>query len=657
MRKFAALVLTLASVLGLSPAAEGPAGAALPGLVPGWARSDRIAGPVGEAEMVELQFVLPWRNRPSLERLIGEVSDPASPRYAQYLTPREFRARFSPREAIVEAVVRWARARGLEIGRIPANRMVVPARGTARSVADAFGTSFARFAVHGLALRAPVVVPSMPAPLAAMGVTVRGLDESSRLLRPGAIDAEPDAPPRLPEEGPTPADTSPPAVVRYAAPCSAFHGATVPGGVPPAYGRRQPAVTCATSPEALRAAYGITPLLDRGIDGRGQTIVMVGSHAIRPMFGDLQRWSFRRGLPPFLSTQFRQVSYPGAYQTPQDPSGSILRPEVWAVQSAMLIETMHAAAPGANVTYFGTVSSLDLEFAPLLVVDQKMGNVVVNGWYGLNEDFTEPDNILMTQIGEQAAAQGITIVFASGDLGDGTKFGNTTPSAAFPATNPLFTTVGATSLILGPRGRYVRELGWAKSTRPLKDGAWAAPEDAKFRGSGGGVSVMFDQPEYQRGVVSDAVARRSDGTLGRAVPDVAVTGDAETGMLIGYTQRLPDGSTVYSERRVAADTAATGLFGAMVALANHLRGHDHGFLNPALYALWRGHRDAYRDVVASGRRTAGVRFDYVNGADAAGGIATYLKTFEDFTSNKPRPGYDTVTGLGSPSLQFFRHLP
>src|SRR5215468_4926062 len=34
-----------------------------------------------------------------------------------------------------------------------------------------------------------------------------------------------------------------------------------------------PPVTC-YSPRAIRTAYGISPLLQRGIDGRGQTVVM-----------------------------------------------------------------------------------------------------------------------------------------------------------------------------------------------------------------------------------------------------------------------------------------------------------------------------------------------------------------------------------------------
>ncbi|MGH2830164.1 MAG: hypothetical protein ACRDJM_06750, partial [Actinomycetota bacterium] len=124
-----------------------------------------------------------------------------------------------------------------------------------------------------------------------------------------------------------------------------------------------------------------------------------------------------------------------------------------------------------------------------------------------------------------------------------------------------------------------------------------------------------------------------------------------------YTQRFPDGAVRYSERRVSADTVATALFGAMLAVANHNSGADHGFVNHALYQLWRTKRSAYRDIVPGKKVKAGIRTEYVNGSTPAGGTRVALKQFEDFTSNKPRKGYDTVTGLGSPSLTFLRLLP
>jgi hypothetical protein len=50
-----------------------------------------------------------------------------------------------------------------------------------------------------------------------------------------------------------------------------------------------------------------------------------------------------------------------------------------------------------------------------------------------------------------------------------------------------------------------------------------------------------------------------------------------------------------------------------------------------------------------GKAGAGVRTDYANGATAAGGMRVVLKAYEEFGENVPRRGFDTSTGLGSPS--------
>jgi hypothetical protein len=386
----------------------------------------------------------------------------------------------------------------------------------------------------------------------------------------------------------------------------------------------------------------VDALLRKKVDGSGQTVVMVGSHAIKPLFSDVDTWSKRHGVAPLRPGQLRQVSYPGAYQTPV--AEPVLRPSVWAVQAATLLETAHTVAPGADLLYVGTTSSFDLATGTLLAVDGAWGDAVINGWYSASESVPQPEWDLIDAIGAQAAATGISLLFAAGDLGDGAYTG-AQPSTVYPASEPLATAVGATSLILGRGGRYVRELAWGKSQHYLEDGVWEEDLPATYRGTGGGTSTVHDQPAYQKGVVPAALAERSDGTLGRAVPDLAVMGDAETGMAIGYTMTFPDGSKRYAERRVASSTASTALVAGLLALANDRRGTPVGFANPLLYAR----RGAFRDIVRYGRAGAGVRVDYVDGATAKSGTRMVLKAFEEWGENVPRRGYDTAAGLGSPA--------
>ncbi|MBK5305333.1 MAG: hypothetical protein JJD92_01450 [Frankiaceae bacterium] len=572
---------------------------------------------------VAVQLVLPWRDRAGVTALVQAVSDPTSPRYREYVSADEFRARFAPSSADIAAVSDWLRRVGLEVGQVPANRMYVPARGPAAVVAKAFGA-------HG----------RLPADIAGRVIGVRGLaDEPVAVPDPLPVP--------VPDQPATPADSTPPTALVYAKPCSSYDGEVVQRSVPKVLGRHQPAVSCGTTVAQQRAAYGANR---RGIDGTGETVVVVGSHAVQTLPGDVAEWSKRRGLPALRPGQLQQISYPSAYQTPT--AEPYLRPQVWALQSHMLIENLHAMAPGADLVYLGTTSSLDLANGTALAVDGGLGDIVMNGWYSARENTNQASIAQINQTAQQAAATGISLLFASGSIGDNSSQGSK-PSPEYPANDPLVTAVGATSLLVG-RGGAMREVGWAKTSMTLKDGEWDDDKRNTFRGSGGGTSAVHAQPDYQKPVVPVRLAKRADGTLGRAVPDVAVNGDAETGIVIGMTQRFPDGTDRYAERRHASDESATAVFAAMVALANQAAGKNLGFLNPLLYGLHG--KGAFRDVTRLGSLGAGVRTEYVDGATPAKGVKQVLKVFEQYESNVPARGYDTSTGLGSPSTRWLTLL-
>jgi subtilase family serine protease len=577
--------------------------------------------PTGADQTVSVQLVLPWRDPAGAMELVHAVSDPTSPRYRQYVSADAFRARFAPADADVAAIASWLRRVGLEVGQVPTNRMYVPARGPAAVVAKAVGGR-------------------LPADIARRVIGVRGLaDEPIAIPDP--------LPVAMPDQPATPADSAPPAALVYAKPCSAYHGATVLRSLPKVAGKHQPAVACETTIAQQRAAYGANR---RGIDGTGQTVVVVGSHAIQTLPGDVAEWSKRRGLPALRPGQLQQISYPSAYQTPT--AEPVLRPQVWSLQSHMLIENLHAMAPGADLVYLGTTSSLDLANGTTLAVDAGLGDIVMNGWYSAGENTNQASIAQINQTAQQAAATGISLLFASGSIGDNSSQGSK-PSPEYPANDPLVTAVGATSLVAG-RGGAMREVGWAKTSATLKDGDWDDDARGTFRGSGGGTSAVHAQPDYQRGVVPTRLSRRTDGTAGRAVPDVAVNGDAETGLVIGLTQRFPDGKDRYAERRHASDESATAVFAALLALANQAAGKNLGFVNPAMYKL--ASKGAFRDIVPDGSLGAGIRTEYVDGATPAKGTKSVLKTFEQYEGNAPARGYDTSTGLGSPSARWLSLL-
>jgi hypothetical protein len=90
----------------------------------------------------------------------------------------------------------------------------------------------------------------------------------------------------------------------------------------------------------------------------------------------------------------------------------------------------------------------------------------------------------------------------------------------------------------------------------------------------------------------------------------------------------------------------------MLALA--VQGHGpFGLANPALYAA--AGTSAYRDVTKAPLSTypAVVRPDFVNGVDASNGISYTLRWLDQdqVETIHVRPGYDDVTGIGSPHGQ------
>jgi subtilase family serine protease len=159
--------------------------------------------------------------------------------------------------------------------------------------------------------------------------------------------------------------------------------------------------------------------------------------------------------------------------------------------------------------------------------------------------------------------------------------------------------------------------------------------------------VLFAEPFYQRGIVPDALARQNQtgNHRGRVVPDISMVGDPNTGMLVGQTQTFPDG-VYYDQYRIGGTSLSSPLFAGYAAVADQVAGR-HGFINPVLYGF-ASRTGAIKDI--RHQNAAVVRVDYVNGVDASDGLTRKVRTL-DFggLTIHTTPGYDNVTGLGTPA--------
>ena len=369
------------------------------------------------------------------------------------------------------------------------------------------------------------------------------------------------------------------------------------------------------SPQEIRNAYGVASLLSAGYTGVGQTIIIIDSFGSPTIAADLHTFDTDNDLPDPPS--FTVLAPLG--NVPFDPTNA---DQVgWAFETTLDVEWAHAMAPGANIVLLTSpVSQTEgvqgmPEFLQLeqFALRYGLGQVISQSW-GATENtlFTPAGRQVLSGFGDfylRAAAEGVTVLASTGDTGsanvelDGTTF-YPFPTVGFPASSPLVTAVGGTSLYADTSGNYQSETVWNS-----------------VGASGGGVSQYFAEPLYQRFLTN------TDQTLlkgHRGIPDVAYNADPLTGILI-YVGFLPGASGYYI---VGGTSEGPPQWSGIIADVNQLAGHSLGFLNPALYALG----------------AVGVQAQYfhdiTSGNNSFAGVPGYNAT----------PGWDLATGWGTPNL-------
>jgi subtilase family serine protease len=622
-RRIAALGLAAPTVVVVAAITlNGSAGAAsrkvLRGSVPAYATS---AAQVGAARgPVHFDVSLPWRHSRALDRLDEAVSDPASPSYGHYLSPAGFRARFSPTAAQVGRVKRWLGGHGFKVTGVSTSRMLVDAVGSVDEVNRAFHTSVQLYRDRHRTLRAPATPLSVPAKIADEVDGVVGIGEEP--YKP--LAASPDAPP--------------PPAFRNAPPCSNYWGRRFADNQPPAYGQVQPWATCGYAAKELQNAYGVHGAIRRGNDGSGEKVAIIDAFAAPTIRKDVNKYSRSHGLP---RVHLRQRVFHGCHN-----GCDVANQQGWYGEETLDLEAVHSMAPGANIVYLGAADPTFSLIRTLgWAVDHRVARIITNSYGHIGENVSHVQIRASEKIHKEAIAEGIGIYFSSGDDGDEShELGYV--STDYPASSPRVTAVGGTTLAIGPQHNYRFEVGWGTHVTDKSGDGWdPAPPGSFLYGSGGGTTRLFTEPHYQNGVVPKRLARRFGGR-GRVVPDISMDGDPNSGMLVGETQTFPNGHRRYDEYRIGGTSLSSPLFAGVMALADQRAHFHHGFVNPALYRLYRS--AAFRDVRSAHTPVAVVRRDFVNGVNPHDGTAVSLRTADRDTSLNTKRGYDDVTGLGSP---------
>jgi subtilase family serine protease len=209
--------------------------------------------------------------------------------------------------------------------------------------------------------------------------------------------------------------------------------------------------------------------------------------------------------------------------------------------------------------------------------------------WGWNPD----DTAQLDPIFEEFAAQGQTLFVASGDAGAYT--GSNSTDNSYPAESVYVMAVGGTDLTTnGAGGPWQSETAWLDS-------------------SGGPADDGFSIPSWQVGVANSS---NQASTTIRSVPDVAAEANTDNYLCDQGSCTGDYGGTSFAAPRWAGFLALVNQ--QVVAAGNSTL----GFINPAIYSI--------------------------------GKSASYHSAFHDITNGSNNkysagPGYDLVTGWGSPN--------
>ncbi len=583
----------------------------------------QLAGNVPDTtKMSHIQLILqPSAQRTAaLQNLVAEQHDPSSTHFHQWLTPQQYGQAFGITDSDLAAITSWLTSQGFTVNSIYPNKTEIDFSGSVGQVRQAFRTQLQRFVINGKTHIANTSDISVPAALKPVITGVMGLND----MRP------------QPQH--------------VAVKVAAWNKNTHKFNLLHTEGAKSPSHSMALSftdnerglvPNDFAKMYGVMPIRQNGVVGKGITIAVVEGNSMVP--GD---WT------NFIN-QFNLSSWGGTFTQiqPQLADGTINCSDPNAVygpgqddtETTLDAEYASAMAPGAHIVVAscadytdntGSTLATDNFFGGVFVAATNLINAnsgrpdIISASYGFGENFVDSaSKRAIDLMWAQADAEGISVFVSSGDSGTNPSFNGTVISGtgvdanAF-ATSPNVTAVGGTdtadvldgttnqyfsktiNIAYGSALGYVPEIPWNESCGngvAAKVSGYSSAVDfcnslLKYDPEGetvtseaasGGPSHVDTKPAWQR-LVTGATPDQS-----RDVPDISLF----AGSYGGYTWAVmctaaypctPDFSTPVS--LIGGTSLAAPMFAGIQALIDQglaMRGlpADQGNAAPTLYAL------------------------------------------------------------------------
>jgi hypothetical protein len=414
------------------------------------AKYDR--GAAADSQPIRRGMVLLQRSpaqEAALRQLMDAQQSSSSPSYHKWLTPAQFGQQFGAASADIQTVSSWLISHGLQVSRVSAGGTIIEFTGTAGSVQSAFHTSIHVYEVNGeqhFANSTPVKIPAALSPVVAGVVSLHNFPKhpQSRVLGVFSKSKATGQVKPLVRFGP-------PSPGHFPSPTSdftfAFNGCSVINNVAVSN-------TCfALGPADFNTIYSVPA----SATGANQSIAIVGDSEICTTNSPDFNTSF---IGPFGTTvtcnsddvaTFRSLfglpaKSPNVILDGPDPGFNSDETE-----ADLDVQWSGAIAPQATINFViaeNTEASAGIDLAAVYIVNNNVSPV-------MSESFGSCEaaviNQFYSELWEQAAAQGMTVVVSAGDSGSaGCDDENTEATASFGlnvsglASTPFNVAVGGT---------------------------------------------------------------------------------------------------------------------------------------------------------------------------------------------------------------------
>lgn len=510
-----------------------------------------------------------------LDRLLAAQQDPASPQFRKWLTPEQYADRFGLSRSDLSKISAWLQAAGFQIKYTARARNWITFSGTAGQVEGAMHTTVHRYLVRGEQHWAIAADPQLPEGIAPLVGTLLGLNDFDPKPAGGAVM-------------PSPADSSDVKNVGHT-----------------------------LAPGDLATIYDLNPLYQTGIDGTGESIVVVGETDPAAALSDTQTFRSKYGLSATTIQTVLGGSDPGVSTN-----------SAVAQEAALDLEAAGAIARNAKLIYVYATSA---DVAAMYAIDQDLAPIVSESFGSCETGLPSSYAASVRLTAQQGNTEGISWLASSGDSGSagcdpkGRTLASEGLAVLFPSSIPEVTAVGGTEFndgggnywaaTNGPNGgsalSYIPEVAW-------NDSVYGTGLATVFA-TGGGVSTLFAKPAWQKGP-----GVPNDGQ--RDVPDVALAGSLEHDQydIVAYGVAGFSGGT----------SAATPVMAGILALLNeYTRSNGLGNVNALLYPLSQTLPSAFHDITGGS-----------NVVPCSAGSPACVSGKMGFNAG---PGYDLTTGLGS----------